>query len=380
MNYKKRSSEDGGFVLVVVALVLIILIGFVALGVDAGILYSARNTAQTAADAASLAGAYTFVVNPTGPQPATAEAAARSLAKQYAIFGTPIVDADIDVTMTTADVAARRVPVVVRARQQTYFAQVLGIGNADILVTSLAEAGPSASVEPDPKPFFLPNTILSPEETCAACNLGVVGGQMLIDPASGIVTAFGLSQIGEPIVIKPQTPEGALQPSLFYLIDFDGSGGGTPQIQNWISGAEVPPPVACGDVIPVAKGNKVAIKFGVEDLIGAPDDIYEDVGVYYIDGGAPSDTSKALISVPVWDTCASGFCTTDGIPKEDGHQMITVIGFAVIFLDGITETGSGPEKEENLMGHLINISGCSDTPSGAGSTVIGAFPLRLVRQ
>ena len=48
---KAAPDKEQGFVLVVVALLLIALVGFVALGVDTGALYSARTSAQEIADA-----------------------------------------------------------------------------------------------------------------------------------------------------------------------------------------------------------------------------------------------------------------------------------------------------------------------------------------
>ena len=373
MNCKNRSSEEGGFVLVLVAMVLVVLIAFVALGVDSGILYSARTSAQEAGDAGALAAAFTFVANPTDPQPATAIAYAKAVASNYTIFGNPVQPADVTVNVDTAN---RRVTVDVQATRTTYFAKVLGIANANIQTHSVAEAGKFAGEAPNPKPFFLPNTIFSGDEACDACMAGLA--QQLIDPATGIVTSFGEDQIGKSMSIKPQKPAGSLEPSIFYLIDFNGGGGGVPEIDGWIDGTDPAPPVACGKILEVEKGNKVSIKQGVDNLLGAPpDDEYKDVGEYAINGGALSDTSKALVTVPIWDTCASGFCS-GGIPTVGGHEQIAVIGFALVFLDGIS-VGPPPAKDEALTGHLINISGCSGTPTGSGSSVLGGFPLRLVR-
>src|SRR6266566_9804442 len=55
------SKKQEGFVLVVLAIVLLALVGFLALAVDIGVLYSARTSAQGVADAAALAGAFTFI-------------------------------------------------------------------------------------------------------------------------------------------------------------------------------------------------------------------------------------------------------------------------------------------------------------------------------
>src|SRR5262245_61891278 len=101
----KRTNTEGqqGFVLVVVAGILVVLIGFVALGVDTGALYSARTSAQQVADAAALAGAFTFVNNPTAVDKAgTATSAAVQVATNNSIMGKAVVAADVTVTPDVA--------------------------------------------------------------------------------------------------------------------------------------------------------------------------------------------------------------------------------------------------------------------------------------
>ena len=84
-------DDQKGYVIVTTALLLVVLLGFGALAVDVGLLYSARTAAQRAADAAALAGAFTFVVNPASAQPSTAYDNAMSTAlsnniRNYLIF------------------------------------------------------------------------------------------------------------------------------------------------------------------------------------------------------------------------------------------------------------------------------------------------------
>ena len=203
-----------------------------------------------------------------------------------------------------------------------------------------------------------------------------------------IRTAFGTAAMnaGQQLSIKPQDPSDALQPSIFFLIDFNGGGGGATELNGWVDGSLSVPPAACGDMIEVEKGNKVGLKHGIDDLLGdPPDDLYDgyptpgrmlgDTGHYLINGTVPSNTSKALVSVPIWDTCGSGFCGT-GIPKVGGHQQVAVLGFALMFLEGMT----GGAPHDTLTGRLINITGCgSGGTQPTGSSVYG-FPLRLVRE
>jgi uncharacterized membrane protein len=113
----KEAEPEGqkGFVLVVVAIVLIILVGFVALGVDTGALYSARTSAQEVADAAALAGAFTYINDPANATPAAlATDNALQVALNNTILGKPIAAGDVTIT---PDVPNRRVTVVVNSAQ-----------------------------------------------------------------------------------------------------------------------------------------------------------------------------------------------------------------------------------------------------------------------
>src|SRR3989454_12350746 len=97
------SKKQEGFVLVLVAVVLVALIGFLALAVDVGVLYSARTSAQEVADAASLAGAFTFINDTKSPQPQTASNNALQVALNNSILGQPVTAADVNVNADTAD-------------------------------------------------------------------------------------------------------------------------------------------------------------------------------------------------------------------------------------------------------------------------------------
>src|SRR5213594_2418466 len=113
------SKKQEGFVLVVVAIVLIVLVGFLALAIDIGVLYSARTLAQEVADAAALAGAYTYIDNPTAPNLAQlAHDSALQVAVNNSILGQPVAAADVTVN---PDLTNRRVIVDVRSTQNTYF-------------------------------------------------------------------------------------------------------------------------------------------------------------------------------------------------------------------------------------------------------------------
>src|SRR5688572_17954946 len=96
-----KDTKQDGYIIVVLAATIFILLGFAAMAVDSGILYTAQTAAQRAADAAALAGAYTFIQSPTATQPATAQDRAVSTAVVNKILqhtitagevGTPFVE------------------------------------------------------------------------------------------------------------------------------------------------------------------------------------------------------------------------------------------------------------------------------------------------
>jgi hypothetical protein len=77
-EYRRRGTRDRGAVAIVVALSLVLLMGFLALVVDVGNLFRVRGELQNAADAAALAGAQALDGGPVGIE------AARGRVEEYA--------------------------------------------------------------------------------------------------------------------------------------------------------------------------------------------------------------------------------------------------------------------------------------------------------
>src|SRR5262249_23380496 len=152
----------------------------------------ARTSAQSVADAAALAGAFTFINNPTAVQPDTAQNHALQVALNNKILGTPVTAADVTVTV---DVANRRVTVDMANTQNTYFAQVLGVGTAQISTEGIAEAAKYSTGGICVKPWFIPNSMFGTGGRCPAC----AANQVLI--SGGEVTAFAQSQFGQEFIL-----------------------------------------------------------------------------------------------------------------------------------------------------------------------------------
>jgi hypothetical protein len=358
-------EKQKGFVMVVVALVLAILVGFVALGVDSGALFSARTAAQAVADAAALAGAFTYVNNPTAAQPATATNHARQVAVSNTIIGKPVAASDVTVT---SDVANQRVTVVVHSSQPTYFARALGSATADINVTATAEAGEYSKGGCCTRPWYLPNTVLATDDICTArCDLN----QVLIDPTTKEVTPFGESMIGEQMTVKPNTPSNALNPGQFYLMDLPDSTGGNDYRMNITYGAGLD--VECLDSYSVLTGNMVGpTTQGVDDLVGNPPRfVWEGINQYRrVSDGSIFDMSENVIVAPIWDACnLSDFCPDAKLLGTT--PMVQMIGWAVLFLEG----NQGP----NVKARLVNVTSCGNGASTEEGSATLTLPLRLVR-
>ena len=169
---KQLIRNQRGYALVTAAILLVVLMSFVALAVDLGIAYSARTAAQRTADAAALAGAFVFVIDPN-PDATDIKNRAVEQAANNGILGTPvtIVPGDVDVDMVN-----RRVTVSVERTQArgnpipTYFAQIL-MPSIDVQVEATAEASTVANADGCTKPWIIPSTAFSSSRSNAVRSL-----------------------------------------------------------------------------------------------------------------------------------------------------------------------------------------------------------------
>src|SRR5258705_10561857 len=137
---RARDKEEG-YTLVIIAALLVVFLGFTALSVDVGVLYSARASAQRAADAAALAGAFVFITRSdlsesTVPKRSDViKAQAISTAATNKMLGASVTITEPDVTVDTPN---RRVTVNVTQNQPTLFARILGENSASIHAAAVA--------------------------------------------------------------------------------------------------------------------------------------------------------------------------------------------------------------------------------------------------
>jgi alkylhydroperoxidase/carboxymuconolactone decarboxylase family protein YurZ len=376
-----RRSEERGYVLITVAVLLFVILAFAALAVDIGVASSSRTAAQRAADASALAGAFTFVNNPTATQPATAQNHAMQTALSNSILGEAIQSSDVTVAV---DVANQRVTVTITHTQGALFAGAVGENTVDTGATAVAEASTTATGDKCTKPWFIPNTVLS-TNACTACS----NGQVLID-SSGNVTTFAISNRGTQFTIKPGSPSGTIAPGQFYAMRLADSRGGNDYRENirtcpdeaiYCNQSFNTDSTEPGAMIgPTKQGTCELICYnGSQNCNNCPMDTYVAIGQYRQpaapDGdGLIHDTSRSLVLAPIINVC--GYCPS-GFPP--GITQLNVIGFAMVFIEGT--------QGNDVVARLLNVTDCSGGGGGGGGgggvdppeTGPFSIPVRLVR-
>lgn len=135
-NTGTRSGQHGerGAISVIVAVLMVTLLGFVAIAVDVGVIYSERAQLQNGADASAIALAQKCARSATDPMCSTTSTLAATLANQNALDGMS------NVNNIQLDTTARTVSVTTAAKQtgapensvSLFFAGVLGIPSKQV--------------------------------------------------------------------------------------------------------------------------------------------------------------------------------------------------------------------------------------------------------
>jgi Putative Flp pilus-assembly TadE/G-like len=377
---RRKRANDSGYIIVMVAVFLVVMLALVALAVDMGVTYAARTQNQAAADAGALAGAVSFL-DTSMPQPATAQTQAVQVAIANKTLGVSVGAGDVT---AVGDAVNRRVTVTINRTEPTFFSKVVGFNSFNVRTTAIAEAASRASRDKCTKPWFIPNSLgtTAPCGPMGACNTGKV----LLAGSPPQVTAYAAGLMQSPpipenneFVMKPQSPGGAISPSDFYVIDIGGAGGGAAQYQAAVESCVEDAETLCQGPYQVKTGNMVGpTKDGINNLIGLPpDDTYISIDHYHHSDGNIYSTSRALITAPIVDLCGyTGFCPSGGLPSGV-NVYLNVIGFAKIFVESVGQ--NGPNRGD-VLARIVAVYPCGSgaTPDTTGSEVFGV-PLRLVR-
>ena len=393
-------SQDG-IVLFMTAAGLVALLGFMALAIDAGMLYTARADCQKIADAAALAGAKeAFFYTPTDPV-ATAQTAAVSAARanyvprdsndnrlQTANIVVRTAERTVQVTVTRT--AANLNPV------QTFFGKIFGINSVDVSAMATAEVyrptvgGPIFGSKCI-KPWLLPDQydfgsgLETIDETDRGKYFNIKQGDSALSTAPGQYLIANL-------------PTGSIAPLCPSCGDPAAAANGADLYRQNISCCNRNP-IFCGVLLDfdTENGNKVGpTGQGVQCLIGqagngssGQDTLISPTpsnptGPLQIQPGNNSPLfqnpdityvtdSDSLIIVPMFDANA---------PLTSGQTQVLIVGFMQVFIHNVGN------PQNTVYTTIINVTRCSSgggagsppPPSGTISGAIGSpLPLRLVR-
>jgi len=358
--------RDKGQVLVLVALAIFVLLGFAALGIDVGFMYSVRHELQRSADAGALAGASRWIEvgsqwssNPSDP----VMVASRERAKDYAIIN-KVAPTPLDrLTEVAVDFPSQdRIRVTTQRTAPLFFARVLGRDNQVISATAVAEAAVADTGVKCLKPWGIP------------IPWNDVNGDGKYDSGDGPAPDnLDLVPLGTKLIIKVAEPfnkKGQLDlPSLqqesghFFALDLCGDRGANDYMNRITGECDPNCSVALGDNLVLEPGNMVGpTKHGVQQLIDSDPGVWNE-GTKTVDGSSsdPYTKSRRFVHIPVYD------------PEQmlhHGRVEMTVVGFAGFWISGFDS------KQGTVTGYYVP----DTSPAGAGGVGPGPGPvLRILR-
>jgi Flp pilus assembly protein TadG len=323
--------QSRGSALVFVAIVMVAMLGFAALAIDVGAIYTARAQCQNAADAGALAGAgYMLTLNSLNPG-ATNRIKQRAVdfSNLNKVLSDPVTILSTDVTV---DLNLKRCTVCVprtTARGNpvpTFFARVFGRNTVDVSACATAEIA-NAQVSNCIKPWALPDAFVDGNG-----NGAYDSGEYY---AQG-VTSYGTDyrhngfDVGVQLTVKQADPGAAIAPGQFFPIDLpipDSPDTGGERYRDNITTCN-PTPVAVGDTLVTENGNMIGpTQQGVQDLINQ-------------DPGASWDPTSGGVSGSAYGAAGSPriiriafFDPSD--PPTSGKTTVVVTNIASLFLESI---------------------------------------------
>jgi Flp pilus assembly protein TadG len=339
MTHSENRSAESGQTVVVFALALTALIGFLALTFDVGQMALDRRSAQNAADAAALAGAQLL---PENPDAAIADATA------YAALN-GVSDSELSAITVSSTYAPNDTIQVTLSRDVDFtFAPVLGLFASSVSVSATARTG------------------------------GVVGAALLAPLAVEQSVFDGLNQ-GDTATLKYNATNTST--GNFLPLSLDGTGSSEYE-ENLIYGSEQllcsagSETADCASEVSTQPGNMVGKTKSALDWIFANTsdecDTYDEV--FTTSAGDPSRlaiesacnkftnptaASYQLVLVPVISNLCNGSCD------------VTVQEFALFFIESYTCSGSGQGNSCDLVGRYVqadaNVAGLIGAYDPGGS-------------
>ncbi|MCG9480155.1 MAG: hypothetical protein K9H14_08145 [Actinomycetia bacterium] len=312
---KKQFKTESGQVAVIVALLIVSLVGMTALVIDVGSLYEVRRNLQTVADAAALAGAQELPHSVTEAKQKAIEYANNNL--KYS--DTEITEDNIEIFSTEVPNDSIRVTPEDK-NPQLFFSGILGINTAEVAATATATVYNPLSMN-----HLVPWSI--PQDKYGE----VIPGQ-----------SYSLK------VPAQEQEDGNFQAMCFQNDNIAAKSGANLYEYNIVHGCTED--IIIGHQYPTEPGNMVGpTESGVEDLIGGNTQSFSEVtstitgddGKTYYSG--TDTTCPRIVLVPIIDSLPNG--------KSD---PVTIMGFAIFYVEDISEEGKGKDKRAEVKGKFID--------------------------
>ena len=356
--------EDRGSVLAFTALAVAGVLGMLALAVDLGMLFEARNAAQRAADASALAGAAALVDlgNDPGVEDRVLEYAlpfvqSNPVRGEAASVEPGDVVVDLDqwhVTVTVHRTADRGNAV------PTVFGRLVGFDEVDVSAVATAEAAEAGGVS-----CLLPVAI--PDRWHDANGDGLFdtddGDYYLPWPDPG-ATGYSDDDIGTDIVIKPFKKSGRMNPSWYYPWRPPGQQGAADYREN-IRGCVDPTIVyGFGQTVDTEPGAMVGPTFqGFQYLIDQDPGARWDDGLGCVTrGDGCVGSSPRIRPAPMFDP---------RLAPDPGRKPFTFTNFASVFVSHI--------QANEVHGVFLGLSGVGPADPGGASSGPAVRFTRLIR-
>lgn len=348
MCEKKR--KDRGTVLVIMSGGLIALMGALALSIDLGYFYVARNQLQNAVDAAALAGAQGLLAQPgVYTQNGQAVTLAKETAAMNRVDGQPVSLNTNEISFPESGVV--RVDATRTCR--TFFGQILGVRQVRIRAVAAARVAPATGGTGGWRPWAPPDqfahggTCLTPADddhgpfdptphrynnvtdrdyykspydaSFTGVDLSIYASCSLGSP-TGFIAPRDVT--GQQVELKTNRPN---SPGNFYGVALGGRGGSDyrSNIANGWSGT-----INVGDTLTTEPGNMVGpTRQGVSDLIALDPSarMVNQNGVWVVTSNSyPINESPRIVPIPLFDP-------TD--PPGNGRTTFRVASIASFFIE-----------------------------------------------
>jgi len=229
-----------GQVIIMFVLALFVLVGFVALGIDVGYMYSVRNDLQRSVDSGALAGAFAFHDGGwvSGSVPALLKTKAENRATFFAtrdpVGAAPLPNGAI--TFANPYPGVNQIEVTAQTNVNLFFAGIIGTPTVMLSATAIAEAIPvDQNVEcltplafpypyidlPSPTPPFTPNKKWDPGELLLPISQGLqVTFQVANTPSSlPAIPGYVQNWAGEIFPLTLCSDDGSDSPLINRIID-----------------------------------------------------------------------------------------------------------------------------------------------------------------